>query len=471
MTIARIPCIFLAFCCSLSISAQKQGHIWYFGDHAGLDFNEDPPAPLLDGQTYFPFGQGWNEGCSAISDSAGALIFYTNGRDIWNRLHEVMPNGGGLMGHPSSTQSSVIVPRPGSERFFYVFTTDALENNFLNGLRYSVVDMCLDDYKGDVLATAKNILLLSTVSEKLCVVRHANNVDYWIITHGLNSDAFYAFLLTASGISDPVISNTGTFDVQGWGGQMVVSPNRELMAYAIPAITDAGRTLLLSFDPATGVVSDERTLSIGGREYGVSFSPDNSKLYFSTIGIGELFQYDLNAGNLDQIIASKTYLAAQGVDSWRQHQLGPDGKIYISRAVSGSLPYIEFPNEPYPECNLVEPGVDLGGQFSSWGLPAFITGYDYSNTKLNCLLESVDAPVQPEGLRIIPNPAEDFTGIALPESQRWNIVIYSASGRLVYSASSQTGVVTMNTSALDPGLYLVKVSNERTLLSGKLVKE
>jgi hypothetical protein len=470
MTVVRAAFIFLALSCALSMSAQKQGHIWYFGDHAGLNFNEDPPAPLLDGQTFFPTGFGWNEGCSAISDSAGALICYTNGSRIWNRFHEVMPEGNDLLGHPSSSQSSLILPRPGSERFFYVFTTDAVENNFMNGLRYSVVDMCLDDNKGDLVAGAKNVLLLTSVCEKLCAVRHANNVDYWIITHGLDSDAFYAFLLTASGISAPVISNTGTLDAIGWGGQMVVSPNRQLIAYAIPAITDEGRTLLLSFDPATGVVSDERTLSIGGREYGASFSPDNSKLYFSTIGIGELFQYDLNAGDLDQIIASKSYLASQGVDSWRQHQLGPDGKIYVSRALSGSLPYIEFPNEPYPACNLVEPGVSLGGQLSSWGLPAFITGYDYSNTKLNCLLESADASLQSEDFNIIPNPAEDYAGIALPESQSWNVVVYSAGGQIVYAASGQTGLVMVNTSALDPGLYLVRISNERSVLYARLVR-
>lgn len=36
------------------------------------------------------------EACASISDSAGNLLFYTNGEKVWNKNHEVMPNGEGL---------------------------------------------------------------------------------------------------------------------------------------------------------------------------------------------------------------------------------------------------------------------------------------------------------------------------------------------------------------------------------------
>lgn len=29
--------------------AQGEGNIWYFGNQAGLDFNTNPPTPLLNG--------------------------------------------------------------------------------------------------------------------------------------------------------------------------------------------------------------------------------------------------------------------------------------------------------------------------------------------------------------------------------------------------------------------------------------
>ena len=38
--------IFILFC--VSIFAQGEANIWYFGVNAGLNFNSNPPTPLLD---------------------------------------------------------------------------------------------------------------------------------------------------------------------------------------------------------------------------------------------------------------------------------------------------------------------------------------------------------------------------------------------------------------------------------------
>ena len=67
--------------------AQREANIWYFGANAGLDFNSGAPVPLTNGQV------NTAEGCSAISDSAGNLLFYTDGLWVYNRNHTSMPNG------------------------------------------------------------------------------------------------------------------------------------------------------------------------------------------------------------------------------------------------------------------------------------------------------------------------------------------------------------------------------------------
>ncbi|MGO8056139.1 hypothetical protein, partial [Rhizobium leguminosarum] len=64
------------------------------------------------------------EGVATQSDKNGNLLFYTNGIDVWNRNHEIMPNGTGLFGSQTSTQSGIIVPQPGSDSIYYVFTVD-----------------------------------------------------------------------------------------------------------------------------------------------------------------------------------------------------------------------------------------------------------------------------------------------------------------------------------------------------------
>ncbi|TXI67741.1 MAG: hypothetical protein E6Q46_02540 [Flavobacterium sp.] len=73
--------------------AQGEANIWYFGNKAGISFNSGVPVPLLDGQMQA------DEGCATLSDANGNLLFYTNGITVWNRNHQIMPNGTGLMGH------------------------------------------------------------------------------------------------------------------------------------------------------------------------------------------------------------------------------------------------------------------------------------------------------------------------------------------------------------------------------------
>src|SRR4051794_25995354 len=111
---------------SVSLNAQ-QGNVWYFGFNAGVNFNTNPPSYLLDGALYT------NEGCASISDMNGNIILYTDGRTVYNRNHQPMPNGTGLHGNESSTQSAVVVPKPGSTHLYYVFTTDSRERGFFWG--------------------------------------------------------------------------------------------------------------------------------------------------------------------------------------------------------------------------------------------------------------------------------------------------------------------------------------------------
>lgn len=109
-----ITIILLLF--SISVYAQKEGNVWYFGNRAGVDFNQVPPAALTDGVL------STNEGCASIAGADGKLLFYTDGSTIWNKSHAVMKNGYGLLGNSSSTQSAVVIRWPESLNLYYVFT-------------------------------------------------------------------------------------------------------------------------------------------------------------------------------------------------------------------------------------------------------------------------------------------------------------------------------------------------------------
>jgi hypothetical protein len=146
--------------------------------------------------------------CNAsICDTAGNLLFYTDGMKVWNRLHQPMPNGTGLNGHISSTQSAIIVPVIGDTSRYYVFTID--DYGSPQRLQYSVVNMNMDNGRGDI--ELKNSPIISGVSEKLTAVRHCNQRDIWIITHSTFGNTYYAFLVDPSGVhTTPAVSQAGS---------------------------------------------------------------------------------------------------------------------------------------------------------------------------------------------------------------------------------------------------------------------
>ncbi|OWY19140.1 hypothetical protein C7N43_01755 [Sphingobacteriales bacterium UPWRP_1] len=373
LTRLKLYC-FIFFCTLLTPAfAQKETNNWYFGEFAGLDFNPGAPVALTNGAL------NTNEGCASISDAAGQLLFYTGGNRVFNRNHVQMPNGFGLMGDISSTQSAIIVPQPGSSTLYYIFTVD--EEGGPNGLRYSMVDLNLQGGLGDVFV--KNVPLVAPTSEKVTAVKHNNNFDVWVITHEWESDAFYAYLVTAAGVSAaPVVSNVGLVHTGGSiatngnsAGYMKVSPLGNKLALAIK---EMNLFEIFDFNSSTGVVSNAITTpATYTNAYGVEFSPDGTKLYASKYGFGgpQIFQFNLQAGSVAAILSSSTLVGTSSSLFGGGLQLGTDGKIYFARFESEWLGVINNPNTLGVACGYVDDGVNLNGKTSNFGLPNFVQSY------------------------------------------------------------------------------------------------
>ena len=158
----------LTFYIVSNLISQHQNHNWYFGRNAGITFNTPPPSPIQS-ELYTA------EGTAVISDPIGNLLFYTDGITVWDRNHDTMPNGIGLLGGRSSTQSALIVPYPKSFSKYFIFTTK--DNFTVGGLSYSIVDMELNNGFGDIVVDTKNTHVLDQTSEKVTSVLHENGYD------------------------------------------------------------------------------------------------------------------------------------------------------------------------------------------------------------------------------------------------------------------------------------------------------
>ncbi len=297
--------------------SQKHDYVWYLGGSgAGLDFSNCQPEVLTnmnsDGILF--------EGSVAISNSEGELQFYSNGLNVYNRGHEVMQNGE-LVGISNTQTQNCIAPWPGTDKYF-LFSTDVQGGLVFNssypeafGINYSVIDMSLQGGLGEV--TEKFMALKDTSNcEKLCIVPHSNQQDFWLIGHEYGNDVFFVYLISESGISnEPLLQNIGPVIKTPPGlfessqhdsiGELKASPNGQRLCFTT---FYSGVTVLLDFNATTGTISNPQELQLGEVEggYGVSFSPDNSKLYIACRDtayvsddveyFGEILQFDLRDG-------------------------------------------------------------------------------------------------------------------------------------------------------------------------------
>lgn len=417
--------IFITLFCVALTFAQQEASFWYFGQNAGLQFDAGTGTvtAITDGQL------STLEGCTSISDTNGDLLFYSDGRTIWNANHIPMANaseilGTGLKGDDSSTSSGLIVPKPQDPNLYYIFTVDEphhfnsasfpteVDGDGVNdGLQYSLVDITLDNGLGDVVDTEKNIPLITydttnpdevdyKCSEKITAVKADDCSSFWVITHFI--DKFYAFKVDLNGVNTtPVISTVGpSVPVSGYRrnslGYIKASPDGSKLAVAhfgfstVTAMDAPGGVYLFDFDNDTGVVSNSLELygpQNGDSPYGVEFSAENRKVY-ATVGQGtqgngssSIYQWDLESSNIPnsiQLIHQSGTLSAGAL------QLGLDKRIYRAQVsfanfnTSGNyIGVINNPEATGSAASYDETGVllDINGGFqnlSRIGLPPFI---------------------------------------------------------------------------------------------------
>lgn len=377
----RILIIVLLF--SAVTFGQREAANWYFGTNAGLNFNNGDAVPLVDGAL------DTLEGCESFSDSDGNLLFYTEGVNVWNRNHEIMPNGVNLLGSFSATQSALVVPKPEDPDIYYIFTSDNVQSYLSGqggvGFNYSVVDMRLNGGLGDV--TTKNINLLPNASEKVTAVRNNAGTGFWVITHHRNK--FYAYLVTAAGVNvTPVVSTIGPniTDFNNLRGAIKASPkgNKLVVAHTLFKPNFGGMLLLYDFNNSTGAITNELLLGDDLVFYGAEFSSDSTILYGSGKTINpntgatinaRIVQFDLD----DPDVVGSRYLVADLSNTFIADlaggmQIGINGKIYHS-IPNVALSVINTPNNQGLNCDFRAFDVGLGGRQARFGLPPFIQSF------------------------------------------------------------------------------------------------
>ncbi|WP_430906524.1 T9SS type B sorting domain-containing protein [Maribacter sp. 2-571] len=467
--------LWVFFSIPLLFFAQGESNNWYFGEGAGIRFNPDGSVEALNDGALNSL-----EGCASISSSEGDLLFYTEGTTVYDRTHDIMQNGTGLFGNVGSTQSAIIVPRPGSDNLYYIVTADAFTGiNTDSGLNYSIVDMSFNNGNGAVIE--KNINLLGDCSEKLtAVTSDCAGESIWVIAFSSEDgnsrpyNTYHAFEINASGISNvPVTSTFNSITILDDRGYMKLSPDGTKLA---AANADDG-LFLYDFDSTSGIVSNQVELIINAGpntdSYGVEFSPSSRYLYVHSannrdafdLQTSSLLQYDTGAADV-----SASQIIIEDRDIFRGAlQLGPNGKIYrtLSDNFETGRPFLGVINNPDVAglaCDYEHNAVSLNGNVGVQGLPPFVQSF-FTSIELT---EEEDVIVE-DRLQVCVESTLLLEAQPIPGAtyvwRKDGIVLNNPTGNFFQVSSAQV---------VDAGLYTVTITKpgaEACPITGEIVVE
>ncbi|MFN8279208.1 MAG: PKD domain-containing protein [Saprospiraceae bacterium] len=341
-----------------SVIGQKYDFNWIFGYDGGkgdpkfgttkVDFNSGNPI-----QTFIPEGRMIIFDANAsISTEDGRLLYYTNGYDLedsnYVRINKALDVGTRYWDALICNQGVLFIPiNDDSIDLFYV------DKKNVNGTFYilSIKNIVLS--KGQIIK--KNVSVIDTINEGfLTICRHANGNSWWLILNKLNSNVFYSLFINNE---NEIIVDTQVVGpiIEDGLGQAVFSNNGEYLAL-IEGISfnDGLYIYLYKFDRCLGklyFVSRKQFPTSGFT--GISFSPNSKFLYYSQEKL--LYQFDMSNTdplNYPVLIDTITDQTLPWGSQYDQHQLGPDGRIYITNLYSNFYQHvINKPNESGKACD------------------------------------------------------------------------------------------------------------------------
>ncbi len=459
------------FCFGLEANAQnpdlKRTAHWYFGNKCGLDFSSGLPVADTTGKL------ACQSNSAVMSDTSGKLLFYTDGKTVWNSHHVMMQNGDtiGVAQYAEPRNKCVIVPQPGNDSIYYIFTVDGYVNGKGHGLMYSTVNMNKNSGLGSVMIKARQ--LFTPAAEEVAATKDASGCGYWIAGHERHNDKFRAYHLTETGLDTiPVFSNAGTdysipqqdYALSG-GRNLKFSPKGNLAAVLVEydwVAVHKGFDFIdvLQFDNTSGIFSTLVSLQLDTTtSLGLDFSPNGSVFYQeSGYWRPKIYQYDLS--NIDSlaIINSKQKVFTSSLyEIAGDFLIGMDGRLFSCAQVGGdSLSYISNPDVIGVGCGVHKGGIPLNGRAPNQGLPNFVSNFLINDAAFNCKPNGIEESIPENDILFYPNPADEEIIIKTDIVIR-KIEVIDMLGRILFSKQIHSAEFQFNCEGFPNGIYLLKI--------------
>lgn len=308
---------------------------WYWGTYASMDFSTG--TAVANNTANVNATVNGFESSVVQSDDAGNLLFYSDGKNVWNRFH-VQINGAPIFAWNNATVPGlVIVPYPKHPGKYYIVSAPPGYVN-TDGAQFVMVDVNANTVSAPQRFNHPSFPV--SVSECLTAVPHCNGIDYWVVVKGFPGDGrFYSILVTQDGMqagAQPVIS--ANF-FSSYSAQIKGNHKGDKIGMAIFSST----TYVFAeydFNQATGEVTNEHlVLGQPGHQIalGLVYSMNDSVIYTIQMfggSISKLYKYDAKnlstPGVLMQDPVEALYL-----------EVGPDHNVYLAQT-GWNTPYMDM---------------------------------------------------------------------------------------------------------------------------------
>jgi Secretion system C-terminal sorting domain len=457
---------------------------WPFG------LNEYPTGPY--GNAILQFSNGavtpvladlrmnFESTSAAISDSTGALLFYTNGCYIACANGDTMSNGVGL--NPGevhdwvcpqngyiSERGATAIPVPGSSTQYYLFHLglryDPYRKLEYGPLYRTTIDMALANGKGAV--TEKNTVLLDGRLEPYAIVRHGNGRDWWLVIPEYHSNRYHRILIQQSGTTTLPPLTLGPVGSCGRIGSTAFSPDGSRYARVQNC-----RTIVFNFERCSGELSGIRVFQrleevFGGG--GAAFTRDGRHLFITE----QLAILSADLTSVNPKLDTITLLDSVAGTSMRFMQYGLDGNIYLNLTHRGRyMPVLT--------------GIETSPIFKRRGrllpvqnartLPHFPNFNLQDLTGSSCdtlgITSSVSQLPESISLQISPNPFTTYLNIQCNANDiLQHFILSDAQAKQVLNVQINSPDSSLDVSDLPAGVYFYQAYFEKSpSVYGKLIK-
>ena len=352
--------IFTTIICWHKSFAQKSNYNWLFGTRAAISFESG------NAQVSYKNPINMLSSSASISNpNTGELIFYTDGKAIWNKNNNLI----GVINATAALLGDVLImPYPHNNGKYFVFVVE------FETLYYLTVDMNANGGQGAISIPREAIE--TNLSGQIALINHQYKNACWLVTHKKNSNLFYTYLIDSGGLTD-------THNTAGIGSNAEllgeITTNNKGNKIAVSHYAGNNNIVeVFDFDAACGLISNHHVLpkqTNWDRSYGLAFSENDTKLYVSYSYLeSHLVQYSGNNFQNYTLIATTP-------DNLNALRLGPDNKIYIttheSNIPSAKIDVINLPDLYGNLCQYSRNVLNLDdgtGRRSYFQLPDFTKG-------------------------------------------------------------------------------------------------